>query len=157
MRQAWDAPEVEPEIGDTLDFMRELWALHHALEAASKRMEARHGITAQQRMIIRIVGAAPNVTAGRMAEMLRIHPGTLSTALKRLERRRLVTRDADPRDRRRVLLGLTAAGRKYTRPMRETVEGSVGRALKHMPAARIAMAKGVLSLVSGHLLGKPTR
>ena len=44
----------EPPLGAVLDFMRMLWALDHALQSASKRMEANFGLTGPQRLVVRI-------------------------------------------------------------------------------------------------------
>src|SRR5690349_7211241 len=79
---ATSAPGLDP----TIDFMRAVWSLNHALEVTSKMMEVELGLTVQQRMIVRFVGMYPGLTAGRMAELLRVHKATVSTALKRLER-----------------------------------------------------------------------
>src|SRR6266540_480401 len=95
-------------LGPVLEFMRALWALDHALQSASKRMESRLGITAPQRLVVRIVGRFPGISAGEVAEILHVHPSTLTGVLKRLEGRGFVARRADPRDARRALLGLTA-------------------------------------------------
>ena len=47
---------VSPSRGDALDVLAEVWALNHAIERASTRMESRLGVTAQQRLLIRLVG-----------------------------------------------------------------------------------------------------
>src|SRR5262249_46223622 len=110
-----DAPhreEAEVELGSVLEFMRVLWAVDHGLEAASKRMEARLGVTGPQRLVLRILGRYPSASAGRLAEILHLHPSTLTGILKRLETRGLITRRVDPADGRRALFDLTARGLK---------------------------------------------
>ena len=47
-------------------------------------------------------------TPEQLAVIMHLHPSTLSGILKRLERRDLLSRRPDPRDRRRALLALTA-------------------------------------------------
>src|SRR5439155_8811053 len=66
-----------PPLGAVLDFMRLLWAVDHSLQSASKRMEAAYGITGPQRLVVRIVGRFPGIAAGRVAEILHVHPSTL--------------------------------------------------------------------------------
>ena len=119
-----DAP-----LGEVLDFMRLLWALDHALQSASKRMEAAYGITGPQRLVVRIVGRFPGIAAGRIAEILHVHPSTLTGILKRLEARGVLERRADPRDARRALFGLTNKGRKLDTLRTGVVEQAVRRAL----------------------------
>src|SRR5689334_19683597 len=93
-------------LGPPLDFLAVLWEVNHALEGASSRMQSELGVTAQQRMIIRIVGKFPAIAPGHLASLLRIHPGTLSTALARLEKRGLLVRERDEHDGRRIALKL---------------------------------------------------
>src|SRR5437588_8753742 len=95
-----------PPLGAVLDFMRLLWAVDHALQSASKRMEVTYGVTGPQRLVVRIVGRFPGIAAGRIAEILHVHPSTLTGILKRLESRSVLHRKADPRDARRALFGL---------------------------------------------------
>jgi DNA-binding MarR family transcriptional regulator len=125
-------------LGAALDFLRRLWRLNHALEKLSSRMDQRLGVTAQQRLVIRCVGKYPGVTAGQLAELLHIDPGTASATLKRLEEKRLIERRRDPRDKRRVALGLTAQGRQIDRPSQGTVEAVAERMLDEMTAAETA-------------------
>src|SRR5207249_10394609 len=92
----------EPPLGAVLDFLRLLWAVDHALQSASKRMESNFGMTGPQRLVMRIVGRFPGIAAGRVAEILHVHPSTLTGLLKRLESRGLLQRRTDPGDARRV-------------------------------------------------------
>jgi DNA-binding MarR family transcriptional regulator len=110
-----------------LDLMRSLWRVNHSLERVSMSMEARLGVTAQQRMMIRLIGQEPEVAPGRLAERLHVDAGTVSAALKRLERRGLVRRRANREDRRRVAISLTARGTALDRPTPGTVEAAVRR------------------------------
>lgn len=98
-------------LGTALDFMRGLWQLNHALERLSSKMEDDLAVSAQQHWIIRCVGKYPGLTPGKLATQLHLDPGTVSAALRRLERKHLIARRRDPRDRRRVSLGLTRRGR----------------------------------------------
>src|SRR5512144_111568 len=123
------------QLGSVLDFMRALWALDHALESASKRMEATFQVTAPQRLVIRIVGRFPAISAGEVSEILHLHPSTLTGILRRLEERDLVVRRADPGDARRALLELTASGREVDELRTGTAEAAVRRALKRLKPA----------------------
>src|SRR5438128_7540711 len=133
----------EPPLGAVLDFMRLLWAVDHSLQSASKRMEASFGITGPQRLVVRIVGRFPGIAAGRVAEILHVHPSTLTGILKRLEARGVLQRRSDPRDARRALFGLTAKGRKLDTVKTGTVEQAVRRVLTRDPQ-EIPAAQAVL-------------
>lgn len=131
--------------------MRLVWALNHALEKTSKRMEATVGLTAPQRMVLRIVGRFPEIAPARLAEILRVHPATLSVALKRLEGRGLIERTPDPSDRRSVRLSLSPAGRWYDVPSDTTVESAIERAMSKLPKASLEGARKVLQTLVAEL------
>jgi DNA-binding MarR family transcriptional regulator len=139
-----DSITAEYPLGPALDFLQRLWQLNHALEKLSSRMEKHLGLTAQQRLIVRCIGKYPGQTAGQLAKLLHVDPGTVSAALNRLELKGLLERRRDPRDRRRASLGLTAKGRKLDRPAQGTVEDAVDRLLRSGPNADIQATKRVI-------------
>src|SRR5579864_2525298 len=83
------ATRSEPTLGATLEFMRLLWALDHVLHKRSKWMARRYGVTGPQRLALRVIGREPDVSAGRLAGILKVHPSTLTGILQRVERRGL--------------------------------------------------------------------
>ena len=149
--QPEDLDEREaPPLGAVLDFMRLLWAVDHSLQSASKRMEASFGITGPQRLVVRIVGRFPGIAAGRVAEILHVHPSTLTGILKRLEARGVLQRRSDPRDARRALFGLTAKGRKLDTVRTGAIELAVRRVITVDPQ-KVAAAQEILAALSAEL------
>ncbi len=120
-----------PALPAVLEFLRVLWSLNHALEITSSEMLRSAGITAQQRMVLRIVGHIGPTSAGRLSDVLRVHPGTLSAALGRLERRGLVRRERGATDARRIVVSLTGAGETLLATTEGTVERATTSALEH--------------------------
>jgi DNA-binding MarR family transcriptional regulator len=145
-----EVSELEP----ALAFLRELWALDHALGSASKRMYRRLGITAEQRMVLRFIGKFPGISAAELAVMLHVEKSTLSLALKRLEGRRLIARRRDRGDARRTLLTLTAQGRGFDRPTVGTVEGAVTDTLKTTRHGDVATIRAFLQRLVALLEGR---
>jgi DNA-binding MarR family transcriptional regulator len=137
-----------PALDPVLDFLRLLWSIDHSLRRTSKRMELSRGITGPQRLVIRIVGRFPGITAGQLAEILHVHPSTLTGILKKLHGRRLITRRPDLRDRRREFLGLTPAGREHDLNTEETIESAVQRVISEIPRARLAASRQALELLA---------
>jgi DNA-binding MarR family transcriptional regulator len=125
--------------------MRVLWAVDHALRSTSKGMNARIGVTGPQRLVLRLVGRAPGISAGELADALHVHPSTLTGVLERLARRGLVARSADPEDARRTVLRLTPRGRAYDRVRAGTVEAAVLRMLGGQRSDRVAVAREILA------------
>lgn len=148
MKPSSEAQPGAYPLGPALDFLRKISVLNHALERVSSRMDRELGVTAQQRLVLRCVGKYPGITAGQLAKVLCVDPGTVSASLRRLVQRRLVERHTDPRDSRRVVLGLTLAGRELDRPMAATVEHAVQQLLDSTSAEDVATTATVLSKLS---------
>jgi DNA-binding MarR family transcriptional regulator len=131
-------------MGEVIEFMRLLWAVDHGLEASSKQMDALFGVTGPQRLVIRIVGRHPGIAAGRIAEILHVHPSTLTGVLSRLSDRGIVSRRVDPEDGRRALFSLTAQGKKLDSLRSGTVEAKVRKALGRVAPRDLVGAQRVL-------------
>ena len=140
------------ELGETLEFLRLIWAIDHGLQLASKRTEALLGVTGLQRLTLRILGRYPGVSAGQLAGLLHIDPSTLSGVLARLADRDLIDRRPDPRDTRRAQLALSAEGRKLDVATDGTVESAVEHALARIPAGKLKGAREVLRALADSLV-----
>lgn len=143
--------ETLPPLGEVLEFLRLIWAVHHGLEKTSKKMDVNLGITGPQRLVLRIVGRFPGIPAGRLAEILHVHPSTLTGVLKRLEQRGFIERRPDPRDARRASLGLTARGRRLDVAIEGTVEAAVNRAMNAAGTSQVRAAGRVLRILADTL------
>lgn len=138
-------------LGTALDFMRLLWAMDHDLQRRSRRMEVEIGVTGLQRIVIRLIGRFPDVTAGRLAELVHVHPSTLTGVLKRLVERGFVARARDAGDARVAHFSLTAEGDRIDGSQVGTVEAAVRRALARIPPDKVDAAKDVLATVASEL------
>ena len=70
------------------------------------------GLTYPQYLAMLVLWEHDGVAVSELGERLHLDSGTLTPLLKRLEAAELVTRLRDVQDERRVLIRLTAAGRK---------------------------------------------
>src|SRR4051794_26391181 len=131
--------------------MRVLWAVDHGLQSRSKRMGREIGVTGPQRVVIRLVGRFPGISAGELAELLHLHPSTLTGILSRLLEREILTRDSDPLDARRALFKLTSEGRKFDQSKTGTVEALVRKALTKVAPNRLEVAREVLEQLAAAL------
>ena len=150
-----DSPRKTKEsgapLGPAVEFLRLLWAVDHGLQSSSKRMAQSLGVTGPQRLVIRIVGRMPGISPGDLAEILHVHPSTLTGVLTRLGDHGLLIRRGDTRDRRRMLLTLTERGKAVNRSTAGTVEAGVRRMLSAMSAADLAAAERVLRRLAADL------
>lgn len=138
-------------LGVALDFMRLLWAMDHDLQRRSKRMEIELGVTGLQRVVIRLIGRFPGVTAGRLAELVHLHPSTLTGVLKRLVDRGFVVRERDRADARFAHFALTSEGEKIDGSQTGTVEAAVRRALARLATDKVDAARDVLAALAEEL------
>ena len=139
------------ELPDVLQFMQLLWTVVHGLERTSKRMTAEIGVTGPQRLVLRVLGLHPGLSAGALASILRIHPSTLTGMLQRLAAQGLLARDGDPRDRRRAVLRLTRSGERANAVKRGTVESAIASALAIVSARDRAATRRVLEELARRL------
>jgi len=138
-------------LNTTMEFMRTLWALDHDLQRASKRMSRTLGVTGPQRLVIRVLGAHPGLSAGALAQALKIHPSTLTGILARLVQRRLIERSQHATDARRVVLRLTPRGARVDAARKGTVETTVRRALRRVSEEDLQVVVRVLQTVTRSL------
>jgi DNA-binding MarR family transcriptional regulator len=144
------SPEPAP-LPDVLEFMQLLWAVVHGLERKSKRMSGELGVTGPQRLVLRVVGLYPGVSAGELADILRIHPSTLTGILRRLVGQRLLLRVTHREDRRRAVLHLTARGERANAVRNGTAEAAISDALGTLGERERASARRVLAELAVHL------
>jgi DNA-binding MarR family transcriptional regulator len=145
------AAREQPELPDVLQFMQLLWGVVHGLERTSKRMAHEVGITGPQRLVLRVVGLFPGLSAGHLAAILHVHPSTLTGVLHRLTSQRLLHRVEDKADRRRAVLRLTSRGARINVKTEGTVEEAVARALAGVSDRDRAAACRVLQRLTQRL------
>jgi homoprotocatechuate degradation regulator HpaR len=78
-------------------------------------MLERHGVTEQQWRVLRVVAEAGELDASEVAARASILAPSLTRIIRILEQRKLIRRLKDTRDRRRVMLAVTANGEALIR------------------------------------------
>jgi len=155
VRRAMTSPrprdQADPSLGPVLDFLRLIWELDHALQLRSKRMAKELGVTGPQRLVLRIVGRFPSITAGDLASLLSLHPSTLTGMLQRLERAGYLRRTSHPEDRRRVQLSLSERGAALDGSVAHTVEGALEVVHRELSEAEMAAAAKLLRALKREL------
>jgi DNA-binding MarR family transcriptional regulator len=146
-----DARESSWHLPDVLQFMRVLWAVVHGLQRTSKRMTSDVGVTGPQRLVLRVVGLFPGLSAGQLAAVLHVHPSTLTGVIQRLAAQRLLVRTDDVRDRRRAVLRLTTRGTRANAARHGTVESAIAEALQGISSRDREAARRVLERVAAYL------
>jgi DNA-binding MarR family transcriptional regulator len=143
--------EAQRSLGEVLSFMQLLWAVAHGLESTSKRMLAAVGVTGPQRLVLRLIGQYDELSPGELADILHVHPSSLTGMLRRLERGGLIRRRRHPDDGRRAVLTLTSRGRTLSDSQTGTVESKVRSTLRKVSPAKAAAARDVLKALAKQL------
>ncbi len=139
-----DAQEPQP-MSRTLELMRKIWAVDHAMRHLSRTMEVKLGITGPQRLVVRVVGQRPGVGAGELASLLHLDASTLTTHLTHLEGAGLLERRQSPTDARRTQVSLTTRGRRFDVATPGTVEAAVAQTVGGLDDDTIAVVEGFLT------------
>jgi DNA-binding MarR family transcriptional regulator len=139
------------DLDPVLNFLRLLWRIEHGLQRASKRMETTVGITGPQRLVLRIVGQFPELSAGELAHIIQLHPSTVTGILHRLATRKLLARRRDREDTRRIRLTLMPRARRLTRVTSGIVERAVADTFTRLAPSSIVAAQEVLTAFAGAL------
>lgn len=83
-----------------------------AVDQHSRTLVESHGLTGPQALILKTLQKG-ELTPGQLASAISLSHGTVTDILNRLEQRGLIQRVKDTKDRRRVLVTLTATGRDH--------------------------------------------
>lgn len=135
---------AERPLGAVLEFLRALWGVNHAMESTSRKMKRDLNVTGPERMVVRLVGRYPGISAGDLARILHVHPSTLTGLLKRLVARGVLRRKVDAGDGRRALFDLTGRGGTIDGVRRGTVEAGVRVTLEQLSDREIRVTTTVL-------------
>jgi DNA-binding MarR family transcriptional regulator len=140
--------EQADRLGPVLSFMQALWALEHGLNARSKAMNRELGVTGPQRLVLRVISQLGPMPPGQLAAILHLHPASVTRLAKTLEARKLLRRQPDPQDGRKLVLELGRAARPLLLPSPSTIEGAVREALAGASKKEIAVALGLVGRIA---------
>jgi DNA-binding MarR family transcriptional regulator len=137
-----------------LDSMRRIV---RALGISARTAERSIGITGAQLFVLRVLDAHPAQSLNELAALTFTHQSTVSVVVDRLVSRGFVTRSRSDTDGRRVVLALTAAGRRALRHAPPPTQLRLITAINALPPARRReLAKALKTVVSAMGLGGGT-
>jgi DNA-binding MarR family transcriptional regulator len=123
----------------------DVWLLAKATTGVLDAALAPTGLSADEFGIYSVLTSADALTPSDLAEWMSAPPTTVSSVVKRLERRDHVVREPNPNDGRSYLLRLTPSGREAHRaaveafvPVLESVVAALGR---HEASVRTALGR----------------
>jgi len=81
-----------------------------AIDMNSKKLVKRVGLTGPQLVILREIARRREVTAVQIAQAVSLSQATVTGILERMEKRQLIARQRSDRDKRRIMIRITANG-----------------------------------------------
>jgi len=104
-----------------------------AVDIHSRKLHNEFDITTPQMICIYELSRNDGITLSQLSAAVNIGISTVNGIVDRLELKGLLTRQRSHRDRRKVLLGLTEAGRKVTRQAPSLLQDKLSNALQNLP------------------------
>ncbi len=142
----WEAP---PEVrAVAMEVARLYPAVYHRFHASRQTLPG-SDVTAHMLRVLRHLAAGGPLTVGEQADHLGLSKAATTEMVNRLEAKGLVARLRDDRDRRRVFVWLTEAGRERLAAYPEVLENDLlVQAIMNMrPADRTRLLEGLRALL----------
>ena len=98
----------EPDI--TENILIALRRVIRAIDRHSRNLVQSHGLTGPQALLLTEIVRSGSLTGSELAKRVSLSQATVTDVVKRLERRKLLERNRDTNDKRRVLLCATEQG-----------------------------------------------
>ncbi len=125
---------------------------------ADMDLQAReHGLTALQYTALTVLQRQPGMSGAQLARRSFVSPQAGSEMVAHLERKGLITRAPDGRNRRILRIALTAAGERVVRDCDEWMDEIEARMLAGIPAAQVRALRTSLGAVERNARPRPER
>jgi DNA-binding MarR family transcriptional regulator len=102
-----------------------------------RRETVTFGVTGSQATLLTMIRKSPGIGVRELAARERIAPASMSVAVARLEKARLVRRTNDPLDRRRQALWVTQEGDRVLRAVRTRRTAWLASRLSQLPREKL--------------------
>ncbi|MBN2495048.1 MAG: MarR family transcriptional regulator [Deltaproteobacteria bacterium] len=129
--------------------LRSLRRITRAIDLYSKQLASRYQLTGPQLVCLRTLSQLGEITPSQLATQICLSQATVSGILDRLERRKLVTRERDPSDKRRVNLQLTEEGKGLVESAPAPLHQRFAERLSKLPLEQQAEIDQILQRIVG--------
>ncbi len=134
------------------DLLRTIRRVVRQISLHSKQMQRDVGLSVPQIVCLAAIAememAGEEITVQDISERVQLSPATVSRMVDRLVNAELVTRDRSSTDRRRVSLGLTAAGLERTQAMPTPLQETFLQRLGELPVRRQVALRDALQQIA---------
>lgn len=141
------ATSAGPSVGSEIT-----WLLHRAAQRmrhATGEQAEKYGLQLRDHIVLSALDMTPDLTQGELGRTLGLDKTTLMSQLDRLERRGLLVRRIDPRDRRARIPEITAAGRAAREDVARACAGIEATALSSFTPDQVHVFRRMLFGIIG--------
>jgi DNA-binding MarR family transcriptional regulator len=131
------AGKARPDPDDVARIVQSLRRMTRAIELYSQDVVREFGLTGPQLWALKNLLRDGPLTPNQMAVSLAVDQSSVSSLLRRLENKALITRTRVAEDQRSVQIDLTAQGRELALRAPEAAQGRLLHGLSQMPATRV--------------------
>jgi DNA-binding MarR family transcriptional regulator len=117
----------------------------------SKDVAARHGVTATQLSVLKLLHEIGDLSLGKLSREIRAHNSTVTGIVDRMEAAGLVERTRSDEDRRVWLIRLSPRGRRVAERARVSPWDTLRAALGRLSADEQRRLTEILAKVAGHV------
>jgi DNA-binding MarR family transcriptional regulator len=125
-------PEI-PKESYELRILQSLRRIIRAIDIQSHKLAHLHNITGPQLGCLLAVKDNGPLTSGNVAREIYLSPSTVVGIIDRLEKKGLVARTRDSRDRRQVYVSITPMGEKLVTDTPALMQDTLARAIVQLP------------------------
>jgi len=102
---------MNPKKDITDDVLIAIRRVIRAVYLHSRKLNQSYSLTGPQALVLKEIVARKRISPGELAKQISLSQATITDIVKRLEKRGLVTRVRDAKDRRKILLEITKDGK----------------------------------------------
>lgn len=131
-----------------------------SVEMYSKQLSSKYNITGPQLSCLLMVGQQQPITASRIARSIHLSASTVVGVLDRLEEKKLIARQRDEHDRRKIYVSLTPSGEEVVRESPPPLQEKLLRALadlSELEQSTIALSLERIAALVNEPLTRSTR
>lgn len=155
-------PEASDEFFETcgLRVLKAIRRIIRAVDIHSRKLNNEFNITAPQMICLYALDKGGQMTQSELSKQVSMGISTINGVIDRLEKKELVLRQRDTKDRRRVFVTVTDAGKEITKSAPSLLQERFSDALRSLPkleqaAIALSLERVVELMEAGHLDASP--
>jgi DNA-binding MarR family transcriptional regulator len=143
-----------------LRILKAIRRIIRAVDIHSRKLNSEFNITAPQMICLYALTKDGQMTQSELSKQVSMGVSSINGVIDRLEKKELVTRQRDTKDRRRVFVTVTDAGKKITQSAPSLLQERFSDALRSLPeleqaAIALSLERVVKLMEAEHLDASP--